>query len=207
MIQVIVPTIVGRERTAERCIAAYKAQGAEVLLVKGAKTAGEGWAAGLRQAEADIVMLGCDDFEPHEGALEAGIAATMDGIFPSPRICKANGTLESCGTLGGGMHFGECATGTLSNMSSVPMATGEMWELIGEPLPIHYYVDDHLGWRARSVGLRCEVVRDFAFTHLENTVGTQRVIARAMDDRNRMLEAIVGAEVPNPDCELAASGL
>ncbi len=191
MIQVIIPTIKGREATCERCVAAYKDQGAEVLLVKGTRTCGEGWARGLQTAVADVVMLGLDDFLPHDGALEAGIEAVEQGIYPAPRIYKKNGVLESCGTLGQGSHFGECPDGTLSNHSSVPIATREMWEQIGEPPPIHYYVDDGLGYAARAAGIRCEVVRDYAFTHLEEKHGTHRVVNRAMQDRALMLEYVL----------------
>jgi len=188
MIQVIVPTIAGREKTCERAVAAYKDQGAEVLLVRGSKTCGEGWAAGLKKATAEVIMLGLDDFLPHEGALEAGAEAAERGIYPSPRIYKADGTLESCGTLGAGMHFGECPDGTLSNMSSVPIATRGMWWKIGEPPPIHYYADDGLGYAARAAGFECEVVRDYAFTHLGETHGNHRVVNRALADRALMLE-------------------
>ncbi len=196
MIQVIIPTIKGREATCERCVAAYKEQGAEILLVKGARTCGEGWAHGLKSAIGDVIMLGLDDFLPHDDALEAGVEAAERGIYPAPRILKGNGELESCGTLGGAQHFGECPDGTLSYMSSVPIALDEMWKLIGEPLPIHYYVDDALGYQARKASIRCEVVRDYAFTHLEERHGTHRVVNRAMEDRQRMLDSLVQAEIP-----------
>ncbi len=196
MIQVIIPTIKGREATCERCVAVYKDQGAEVLLVKGAQTCGEGWIRGLESAIGDVIMLGLDDFLPHDGAVEAGVEAAERGIYPAPRILKTNGTLESCGTLGGAQHFGECPTGTMSYMSSVPIATKEAWEEIGEPLPIHYYVDDGLGYRARKAGISCEVVREYAFTHLEERHGTHRVVNRAMADRQRMLDSLVQAEIP-----------
>ncbi len=197
MIQVIVPTIKGREATCERCVAAYKEQGAEVLLVKGAGTCGEGWARGLETAIGDVIMLGLDDFFPWDGALEAGVDAAERGIYPAPRVYKGEtDVLESCGTLGGAQHFGECPDGTLSYMSSVPIATREMWEQIGEPLPIHYYVDDGLGYAARKAGFRCEVVRAYAFQHLEERHGTYRVVNRAMADRQRMLDSLVQAEIP-----------
>jgi hypothetical protein len=190
MIQVIIPTIAGREETCLRCVEAYKDQGAKVLLVRGAKTCGEGWAAGLEKASGDIVMLGCDDFLPWDGALDAGAEAVERGIFPAPRVYKKDGELESCGTLGGAMHFGETPDGTPSYMSSVPMATRFDWLRIGEPLPIHYYVDDALGYAARAADIPCEVVRDYRFTHLEERHGTHRVVNRAMMDRAYMLQHI-----------------
>lgn len=190
-VTVIIPTIAGREALCERTVAAYKAQSVDVLLVKGAPTAGEGWIAGARQTDADFVLLGVDDMEPHSGAIAAGTAAAADGIYPSPRLTLADGSLESCGTLGGGNHLAECPDGTLAYMSSVPIATRESWERIGEPLPIHYYADDHLGYMARRAGLRCEVVREYAFTHHVGTVGRQRMVDRAQQDRATFLEAVI----------------
>jgi hypothetical protein len=191
-IAVVIPTLPARSEVCERTVAAFKEQGAEVLLVSGASTCGEGWAAGLRSAEADYILLGCDDAVPHPGAVEAGMRAADDGIYPSPRIVLADGTLESCGTLGGGgCHLPECPDGTLANMSSFPIATAQMWERIGEPPDIHYYVDDYLGYMARCIGLDCQVVRNYAFTHHDEQHGRARVIARAWEDRDRFREAII----------------
>lgn len=184
-VQVVIPTLAGREAICERTVAAYKEQNAEVLLVKGATSCGEGWAHGFKQAKADVILLGLDDMIPDEGTLEAGEKAARDGIYPSPRIVLKDGTLESCGTLGGGgCHLGECPTGTLAYMSSAPIATKEMWAKIGPPIPIHYYVDDYLGYMARRAGLDCRVIREYAFTHHEEQHGRHRVVARVMADRH-----------------------
>lgn len=179
-----------------------------MLIVKGAATCGEGWAAGLKQAEADYIVLGADDAIPftpvqeigsdarsYPGAIEAGIEAVDGGIYPAPRILKSDGRLESCGSLGaGGAHLGECPNGSISYMSSYPICTREMWQEIGEIPPIHYYVDDFLGYRARVIGLSCEVVRGYAFTHLEELHGRSRVVARVWEDRVKCLETITGSE-------------
>lgn len=190
-VQVIIPTLVGREATRDRAVEAYKAQGAEVLVVTGAPSCGAGWLAGFEQADADYLHLGADDVVPHPGALEAGIEAAANGIYPSPRLVLADGTLESCGSLGGGgCHLGECADGTPAHMSSFPIATREAWRRIGPPLPIHYYIDDYLGYMARRAGLSCEVVRDYAFTHHDEQLGRQKVIARSWNDRQIFLDAV-----------------
>lgn len=193
-VTVVVPTIPGREVTCRQTVDAYKSQGAEVLIVRGSRTAGEGWAAGLRQAESDYILLGVDDMVPHPGAVEAGLDAAQRGIYPSPRLVLADGSLESCGTLGlGACHLDECPTGTLAYMSSLPFATRVAWERIGEPLPIHYYVDDYLGYMARKAGLHCMTVREYAFTHLDERHGRHHVVARAQEDRARFLAAVSGS--------------
>lgn len=202
-VTVVIPTTKGRELTCEQTVAEYKAQGAEVLVVNGASTCGEGWAAGLAQAQGDFVLLGVDDAVPHPGAVQSGVRVADQGIYPSPRIVKANGALESCGSLGiGGCHLSECDTGTPAYMSSLPLASREMWKRIGEVLPIHYYVDDYLGFRARCVGLSCEVVRSYAFTHYEEEHGRHRVVARAMEDRARFIAAAGASVAPGIEMSL-----
>ena len=193
-VTVVVPTLTGREAICKRTVAAYKDQGAEVLIVKGASSCGEGWAYGFERAKGDVILLGLDDMIPDEGTVEAGEKAAREGIYPSPRIVLKDGSLESCGTLGGGgCHLSECPTGTLAYMSSAPIATREAWEKIGPPIPIHYYVDDYLGYMARRAGLDCQVVREYAFTHYEEEHGRARVVARAMQDRDIFVTAISGA--------------
>lgn len=192
-VTVVIPTLYGREETCKRTVTAYEDQGAEVLLIRGVPTCGEGWAEGLETAEGDYVLLGVDDMVPHPGALDAGIEAARRGVYPSPRLVLADGTLESCGTLGcGAHHLDECPTGTLAYMSSLPLATRPAWERIGEPLAIHYYADDHLGYMARRAGLHCAVVREYAFTHLDERHGRDSVVVRAREDRARFLAACSG---------------
>ena len=190
-VTVIIPTLTSRREACERTVEAYKEQGAKVLVVTGAPTCGEGWAAGFAKTRAAHVLLGGDDAVPHHGTVEAGVRAADEGIYPSPRIVLVDGELESCGSLGGGAHFPECDDGTPAYMSSYPIATREMWKRLGKPLPIHYYIDDYFGYRARLAGLRCEVVRDYAFTHYDEQHGRPRVVARAMEDRTRYVEAAV----------------
>lgn len=197
-VTVVIPTIPGREVSCEQTVTEYKRQEVDVLVVSGAQTCGEGWTAGLAKAEGDYVLLGIDDAVPHPGAVLAGVQAAERGIYPSPRMLKADGALESCGSLGnGGCHLGECETGTPAYMSSLPLASREMWERIGAPIPIHYYVDDYLGYRARVAGLSCEVVREYAFTHFEEQHGRHRVIARATEDRARFIAAAGASVAPD----------
>lgn len=192
-VTVVIPTLIGREEVYERTLAAYKEQDVKVLVVTGAPTCGAGWAAGFQEAlGADHILLGSDDAVPSPGAVEAGVRAADEGIYPSPRVVLADGNLESCGSLGGGgCHLGECPDGTPAYMSSYPIATRETWEKIGPPIPIHYYVDDYLGYRARHAELRCEVVRDYAFTHYDEQHGRARVIAQAMEDREKFVKAVL----------------
>ena len=221
MIAVIIPTIPGREALYERTVAAYKATADErtvaaykatadvrIITVRNRPTCGQAWtegadaAAGL--ADIDYIHLAADDLEPHAGWAEAAMGAADRGIYPSPRILNADGSLHSCGTMGGGMLLPECATGTPCGTSPFPFMTKLAWTgvyncppRIGPGITAHYYADDFFAWRARIAGYDVRVVREFCFTHLDGRVGVPKIVARAAQDRALFL-ATIGVESPAP---------
>lgn len=200
MIAVIIPTIAGREALLERTVDAYREHSTEavaLLIVRDRPTIGQAWADGVASlpAGADHVHLSADDVAPHPGWDAAAIAAVERGHYPSPRILNADGSLHSCGTMGGGMLLPECADGTPCAASPFPFVRRSDLEHLGPILAAHYYCDDHLGWRARMIGLEPVVCRGYLLTHLEGTAGRPAMVARAADDRARFLTAI-GMESP-----------
>lgn len=196
MIAVVIPTLDGREELYEQTVAAYRATAdVRIITVRNRPTIGQAWQDGAQAAyeaqAGDYLHLSADDVIPHEGwSAEVVAETTAFGIYPSPRILNADGSLHSCGTMGGGMLLPECADGTPCGTSPFPFMRIDMWEHIGPCLPIGYYADDYLAWRARDAGLRVEVVRSYCLTHLEGTVGRARSVSRAMQDRAAYLAAI-----------------
>lgn len=200
-LSIILPTITGREELLDATTAAYgETVGveAEIVVVRERSTCGEAWNAGADEAEGDYVLLGADDLVPFPGAVEAAISAADDGIYPSPWITRPDGSTEARGSMGGGMLLGaETPEGTPCNSSPIPFFpraawTGEKYPRLGPSLPIHYFADDYLAWRARRSGFRIEVVGAYRFTHLEGTVGRTAVQVRAAEDRDRFLRAVTG---------------
>lgn len=150
---------------------------------------GKAWNAGVSALEdVDYIHLSADDIIPSRGWAEAAVDAADRSIYPSPRLILPDGSLESCGTLGGGNYLPEVPTGTPAGSSGLPFFAAALWEHI-EPVPEgHYWVDDFIAFMARSAGLRCRVVREYEFTHLEGTIGRQKHVVRAMQDRAMVLE-------------------
>lgn len=201
MIAVVIPTIPGREALFERTVAAYKATAdVTILVVRNRPTIGEAWNDGAQaalEADAKYLHLSADDVEPHPGWADAAIASVEAGGYPSPRILNADGSLHSCGTMGGGMLMPECADFTPCASSPFPFMALDAWHDVGPCPPIHYYADDYLGWSVRRTGREVEVRRDYLLTHLEGTAGRAKVVTRAMQDRSTFLAAI-GVESPAP---------
>lgn len=195
-LSIILPTIAGREELLDLTTAAYDqtvADPAEIVVVSERPTIGEAWNAGMIEAEGEYVLLGADDLVPFPGAVEAAIEAAERGVYPAPWITRPDGSTEASGSMGGGMLLGAATPdGTICNSSPIPFFARSLWDAIGTSLPIHYYADDYLAWRARGAGLEIEVVSDYRFTHLEGTVGRPAVQARAGTDRESYLQAVEG---------------
>lgn len=207
MIAVVIPTIPGREALYERTVDAYRATapGVTIITVRNRPTIGQAWNEGAEAAEqagADYLHLSADDVIPVEYWTDACVASARSDVYPSPRIMNADGTLHSCGTMGGGMLMPECDTGTPCASSPFPFMRMDDWRRIGPAPEIHYYADDYLGWSARLHGLSVEVVRGFTLTHLEGTAGRAPMVARSAADRATFLAAIA-VESPAP-VEVAA---
>lgn len=191
-ISVVIPTIDGREDLFDRTLAAYKQhKDLELIAPRNFSSIGEAWAAGAERATGDFIHLSADDVIPSDGAIGAGVRLASSGKYPSPRLLNADGSLHSCGTMGGGMLLPECATDTPCNASPFPFFRAQYKDaLLKDFPPIHYYADDLLAHRARVAGLSTVVSREYEFTHLEGTVGRDAVARRAMADRQIFLEAV-----------------
>ena len=194
---VILPTVDGREELFRRVSEAYaktRDDVVEIVAIRNAPTVGEAWNLGsdtIREdAEpGDLVVFGIDDAVPHDGWQEAALAGTDRWIIACPRIELPDGTLESCGTMGGGMFLPECPTGTLCRSSGIPAMRWQTVEDVGPFLDIHYYVDDEWCHRATRLGCETRVARGYAFTHWHATPRRAQMQARAQHDRAMFLDA------------------
>jgi len=209
-IAVVIPTIPGREALLERTVAAYQAATdagrLEVIVVRNRPTIGQAWDDGAttaHQTTARYLHLSADDVTPHEGWDAAAITAAERGHYPSPRILNADGTLHPCGSMGGGMLMPDCADGTPCGTSPFPFMRLTDWAHIGPCIPVGYYADDYLSFRARLAGLEPVVARGYCLTHHEGTVGRQRSVQRSMQDRAAFLAAIA-VDSPTYPVEMAA---
>lgn len=163
MISIIIPTIPGREVHFERCITAYQQRTVsefEILVEHGHPAVGPAWNAGAARARGDLLHFTADDLEPHEGWDVAADEAVQRGLLPAPRVVNAAGRLDSCG-----LHGVEMEDWARVPMSVVPFLPAALFEQIGPVLPIHYFTDNWISWRAARAGWDTRVRRGFAFTH------------------------------------------
>lgn len=186
---VVLPTVTGREELLRRTREGYEAatpKDVELMIVspRDADGVAEGWELGVAALDGcDFIHLSADDVLPGPSWAEAAILAAEDGVYPSPRILKVDGSLESCGTLGGGLWLEEMEDGAPAGASGFPFFAADLWDAI-RPLPrIHYFADDFVAYQARRQGLIPKVVRDYCFTHLEGQVGRLRHEAKNLYDR------------------------
>jgi len=202
-VSVVIPTIQGRGILFDKTRAAYEATKPdsveyEVIVVRDCTTIGEAWRLGAAAATGDWVHLSADDVLPHEGWFQAALDSACRMEYPSPRLENKDGSLHSCGTMGGGMLLPECPDGTRCNGSPFPFFRADyLTELLGGFPSIHYYADDLLAQRASAIGLSATVCRDYCFTHLEGTHGRAQVAARAMADQKTFLDCVAGGS----ECE------
>lgn len=195
MIAVVIPTIRGREALYERTVAAYRATAdVSIITARDRPTIGQAWNNGAEAAlgvpGVEYLHLSADDVEPQPGWAEAATRTADRGGYPSPRILNIDGSLHSCGTMGGGMLLPECGDGTVCGSSPFPFMRLDEWAGVGPSIPAHYYADDFLAWSARQQGLEPVVVRDFCLVHLEGTQGRSRMVQRSADDRQMFLDAV-----------------
>lgn len=182
-IAVVIPTITGREDHYERCVRAYQNTTAgevdiQLITVLDQPTCADGWNIGAGLARAPYLHFAADDLEPHPGWWVPAIEAVDEGLMPAPRIVNADGTLDYCGE-----HGVELPDWRMVQMSVIPFFTAEQWNRIGPCLPIHYFSDNYLSWRAAKAGHPTVVRRGYAFTHHWAQVG--RGAGMSVDERMR----------------------
>lgn len=158
-ISIVVPTIPGRERYLNRCIAGYKrtAPRAQVLIVRGQPSCGLAWEAGLEQARGRYVHLTADDIVPHANWWKPAIKCVDNGGVPVAEVVDAARRPLYCDAPLGKL-------GTFPNIL-IPFLSREQLELGGWVIPTHYGTDDWVTYRAVRLGLKVEQVKGYKFTH------------------------------------------
>lgn len=176
MIDLIVPTIKGREESVERCVASFVAVSDEVnpIVVKDSPTCGEGWITGLRESTADHVALVADDLELVSDTWpECCVEVTERGAIPCPRVFRADGIVES---QGGDMNaLGHILArhrknGSPCDFTTVPFLTREQSLRIGM-IPTQYCCDVWVSYRGRQLGYETELCHGFDLIHYQEQAG------------------------------------
>ncbi len=178
MIDLIIPTIKGREDSLERCLASYKANTAKgtlnVIIIHNEPTVGHAWTKGIELSTAPYIALGGDDLEVM-GPTWAGVCCETvdDGLLPCPVVWRPDGNLESCG---GDMNAPSCLISemqpdrTLTDFTVLPFMSREQADAI-KMIPIHYGSDVWVSHRGRQLGYETVVRHGYELRHHQSQVG------------------------------------
>lgn len=180
MIDLIVPTIPGREESLERCLKSFQERTdpdvLNTIAVHDSETCGGGWKLGLEQSTADYVLLACDDqmVVGPAGVWAARAQEAADaGYIVCPRVWSPEGRVES---NGGDMNAYEHISKqpkrdwTPVDYTTVPFLAREAIERIGM-LDIHYASDVWVSYRGRQLGYTTVIRHGFDIVHFQEAVG------------------------------------
>lgn len=208
---VVIPTVSGREDLLERTKQGWRDSmrpgdpELRLVVVRDRVGIGRAWADGLRTAlelepRAGWVVLAADDTYPmpavdqdDAGWFRVTVARALRGIYPSPHIVNADGSVHSTGTMGAGMLVpGSLLSDDLpAGTSPFPFLLRE-WarELLAAGIPdVHYYADDWVAWVVRRrFKVDPRTVRGYRLMHLEGSVARPAMQRRAMADRQAVLD-------------------
>ena len=177
MIDVVLPTVTGREADLARLIESYDRNTAPDVLtfivIKDEETVGKAWKKGMELATAPYVALSCDDLEVTSDTWAGVCCETVDeGLLPCPVVHRPDGSLESCG---GDMNSGGCLISTMQpdktqcDFTVVPFMSREQADAIGMHEG-HYLTDTYVSHKGRQLGYETVVRTGYAFTHYHSNV-------------------------------------
>lgn len=166
MIDLIVPTVPGREESLARCLASFP--DTNHIVVTGQPTCGLGWLEGIARSTADYLMLCCDDIEADgDGWREACVEAADAGKLPAPVIHRPDGGLESAG---GDMGSPGCLITDIRDdwapidFTPMPFGSRAQIEAIGM-IAAHYMTDVYWSHRGKQLGYDTVLRHDFRLIH------------------------------------------
>ena len=171
-IDLIVPTIPGREESLNRCLESFPE--ANHIVVHGYPSCGEAWAAGIRNSEADYLMLCADDIEAIDNAwIEPCVEAADEGLLPAPMVFRPDGSIESAG---GDMAASGCLltdvrpNRAVVDFTPMPFLSRAQIERIGM-IPSHMMCDVWVSHRGRQLGYETVLLHDYRLTHHHEMTG------------------------------------
>lgn len=177
MVDVVIPTVSGREDSLERLIESCERNTAAPLnfiVIRDQESCGQAWIEGLKLTLHDYVWLACDDLEVTSPTWAgACIEATDHGLIPCATIRRPDGGIESCGgdmRAPGSLIREEQPHGTEVDFSPSPFLSRRQAKAIGM-LPIHYYSDVWASYKGRVLGYPTVVTGGFELTHHHLNVG------------------------------------
>ena len=193
-VDLIVPTIAGREASLERCLDSFN--GVNPIVVEDSPSCGEGWIEGLRRSSAPYVALVADDLECLDpGWAEVCIETVDRGELPCPRVWTPAGMIESQGgdmNALGHILARHVKDNTEVDFTTVPFCSREQIKAIGM-IPTQYGCDTWVSYRGRQLGYRTVLRHGYDLVHYQEQVG--RGAGMSQNDRDAQDVAIMHEEL------------
>lgn len=168
VIDIMIPTVDGREDHLERCLRTYRARTSwpigQIVVVRNRDCVGAGWndaAASVPVGErAQYVHFTNDDIEPESGWDQVAVSTALSRSIPAPALLEADGRFHPYHAV-----TERTADWTEVVTSTIHFMPWSLWDEVGPCLPVHYYSDDYLSWRARRLGWPSVYRSGYRFRH------------------------------------------
>jgi hypothetical protein len=161
-VDVVIPTVAGREEHLERCMTAYQRTAfgrVRLIVIRDMDTCGLAWNAGAKHARSDYLHFTADDLQPLDGWLQAAMGCTAQHALPAAVVTDARGS--NCGE-----HWGALPPDrTEVRVGTVPFMAASAWPAIGPSLDGHYFTDNWISHRARAAGWPTVACLGYRFRH------------------------------------------
>lgn len=211
VIDLIIPTIQGREDSLARCRESFEQNTYEsnghrlnVIVVPDSKTCGWGWQQGLMASDAPYVALVADDIECRSGYWAEVCIDTVDMDFiPCPRVFTPDGRIES---QGGDMHaFGHILqrprrNESLCDFTTVPFLSRQQADEIGM-IGTQYACDVWASYRGRQLGYDTILRHGYDLIHHQHPVGRGAGMSQnerdALDTQTMFTELAYASHTPH----------
>lgn len=196
MIDVIIPTVTGREETLARLLDSYERNTAPdvltFIIIKDEETCGGAWKKGMALSTAPYLALACDDLEVASPTWAGACCEVVDrGELPCPIVRRPDGSIESCG---GDMNAPACLIsdmqpdGTVVDFTPVPFMSREQAGAISM-LEIHYGSDVWVSHRGRQLGYETTVAHGYEFVHHHSNIKRRQPEPGEIATMTKALEA------------------
>jgi len=171
-IDLIVPTVAGREESLQRCLDSFP--DTNHIVVSGYPSCGQAWAAGIRVSDADYLLLCADDIEARDDRwIEPCVNAVDEGWLPCPIVYRPDGSVESAG---GDMNASGCLVDvirpdhTQADFTPMPFLSKAQMEVIGM-IPTHMMCDVWVSYRGRQLGYETHLLHAYELIHHHEMTG------------------------------------
>jgi glycosyltransferase involved in cell wall biosynthesis len=189
-LDVLIPTIPGREASLERLLESLERHSdvdLNEIIVKDSPSCGEGWLTALQASDSPYVAMMADDLEIASPLWAEVCIDTVDrGFLPCPRVYLPGGEVES---QGGDMNAHQHIRtqhrkdSAWCDYTTVPFMSREQADAIGM-IPVHYCSDVWVSYRGRQLGYETVLRHGYDLIHHREPAG--RGAGMAVMDRDAM---------------------